>query len=443
MTLGIMAALARRGLRVAPFKIGPDFIDPGHHTRVTGVISRNLDGWMLSERYNRDCFERHTRGTDIAVAEGVMGLFDGYDGRTDAGSTAQMARWLGLPVLLVVNARSMARSVAPLVQGFERFDPSLRFAGVLFNNIGSPNHLTYLKDALEGHVRMPCLGGILRDDRIAIPERHLGLVTQDEHPLSGQHTDRLVAMIENRMNLDALLDGLPERPPETGPPAPGIRTPSVRIGVASDRAFCFYYQDNLDILEKNGAEIVRFSPLDAPALPERLDGLYFGGGYPELFARQLAGNTALRSRIKELSRAGMPIYGECGGFMYLCRELRDVEGTPHPMTGCFPMVTAMYPRLKSLGYRQVTQTRDSVLGPAGQQMRGHEFHYSEIISDSDGPATVYSVEKRIGNHRTAEGFSTARTLGSYVHLHFGSRPEVAGHFIKACQAFQQERKSVS
>ena len=251
VTLGLMAALKRRGFTVAPFKVGPDFIDPGHHGRITGMSSRNLDGWMLPREYNLACFQNTAENADIAVVEGVMGLFDGYDGKSEAGSTAQMAKWLGLPVVLMVDARSMARSAAALVQGFENFDPDLAFLGVVFNHLGSPRHLQYLKEALEDRVRMDCLGGLLRDEAIAIPERHLGLVTEDEHGLTPDAVDRLADLIERRIHLDDLLFRLPEIPIDRHAIAgsgPGHATPApaVRIGVARDKAFCFYYPDNID-----------------------------------------------------------------------------------------------------------------------------------------------------------------------------------------------------
>ena len=327
---------------MAPFKVGPDFIDPGHHTRITGTVSRNLDGWMLPRAYNMDGFARASAGGDIALIEGVMGLYDGYDGRSDAGSTAQMAKWTGAPVVLVVDAKSMARSAAALVYGFERFDPDLDFAGVIFNNVGSPRHLAYLREALEGRVNMPCLGGIPRDDGVAIPERHLGLVTREEHEASPETTTRLADLVENHIDLDALWDRLPDLAvmPETcvpRPPGPAAGEAAVRIGVAADKAFCFYYQDNLDLLAARGAEVVPFSPISDPALPGGLDGLYFGGGYPELFADKLAENDTMRRRILEKSTSGMPIYGECGGFMYLGREIRDTGGRTIPHDRLFPL----------------------------------------------------------------------------------------------------------
>ena len=299
ISLGLMAALAGRGLRVAPFKVGPDFIDPGHHRQAAGRAGRNLDGWMLPRAANERTFRRSAGAADVAVVEGVMGLFDGYDGRSESGSTAEMAKWLGLPVLLVVDARSMARSAAALVQGFENFDPGLRFAGVAFNRMGSERHLRYLREALADTVRMPCLGGFDRDEAVSVPERHLGLVTAEDHPLDARRLARLAAMVEAGLDVDGLLSTLPQIAAdlETPAPQPPASAPA-RIGVARDRAFCFYYEDNLERLERCGARLVPFSPLADRELPPDLDGLYFGGGYPELSAAALAGNASMRAGVR-------------------------------------------------------------------------------------------------------------------------------------------------
>ena len=441
LTLALLAALSARGYRLAPFKVGPDFIDPGHHTRLTGTPSRNLDGWMLTRAYNEALFRRCSRQAEMTMVEGVMGLYDGYDGRSEAGSTAQMAKWLNLPVLLVVDARSMARSAAALLQGFEHFDPEVRFAGVLFNRIGSPRHLTYLKEALEGHVRMPCLGGIPREASIAIPERHLGLHTADDHPLAPSTVRLLVELVETHVDMDRLI-ALSEASVAADPSLdietvqPGLR---VRIGVARDAAFCFYYQDNLELLEACGAEIVFFSPLTDTHLPEGIDGLYFGGGYPELHAAILAGNQHLKEEIHICSQRGMPIYAECGGFMYLCRQLTDIAGKTHPMVGCYPFETRMLPRRRALGYREIHLTAPSLLGSPGGVGRGHEFHYSELSGDIDAVETVYAANPRSGQEMAAEGFRVHNTLGSYIHLHFGRNPAMAFHFVENCHTFQQER----
>jgi cobyrinic acid a,c-diamide synthase len=441
VSLGLMAALRRRGWRVAPFKVGPDFIDPGHHARAAGTPSRNLDGWMLPQETNRNIFRQAARSADVAVVEGVMGLFDGFDGRSEEGSTAQMAKWLGLPVLLVVDARSMARSAAALVQGFERFDPQLRFAGVLFNRVGSPRHLEYLRQALEGQVAMDFLGGLPREDALAIPERHLGLHTAEDHPLGPDRLARLASLVEDHVDLERLVRALPEVRGDNGgecPPDPGFaQPPRVRLGVARDAAFCFYYPDNLDLLARAGADLVTFSPLNDTDLPPGLAGLYLGGGYPELHARRLAQNSGMRAAIGRAGRAGMPIYAECGGLMYLCRELDPGEGARWPMCGRFPFGVRMLARRRALGYREVRLTSGTLLGPAGACLRGHEFHYSEIAESAAGVDTVYRIAPRRGDSGgTPEGYRVGNTVGSYVHLHFGSFPAAATHLVEACRRWR-------
>ena len=294
VTLGLLSALRRRGLAVQPFKVGPDFIDPGHHGRAAGRCSRTLDGWILSREANLSLFRRHAAQAQVAVVEGVMGLFDGYDGASEAGSTAQMAKWLGLPALLVVDARAMARSAAALVQGFAAFDPELALAGVVFNRVGGAGHWQYLQEAMERLPDVKCLGGLPREPDITIPERHLGLVTSEDHPLGEEYLERLAAWVEGHLDLDRLLASLPPLPqPPAAPPA-SPQPPLVRLGVARDRAFCFYYPENLEWLEHFGAELVPFSPLTDRQLPAGLHGLYLGGGYPELFAGQLAANEGIK-----------------------------------------------------------------------------------------------------------------------------------------------------
>jgi cobyrinic acid a,c-diamide synthase len=437
ITLALMAAFKRRGLRVAPFKAGPDFIDPGHHTAITGVAGRNLDGWMLNKATNLDIFRQNTGQADIAVVEGVMGLFDGYDGRSEAGSTAQLAKWLNLPVLLVVDARSMARSAGALVQGFENFDQDLKFAGVLFNKVGSPVHLDYLTQALEGNVKMTCLGGVGRNPDIEIPSRHLGLVTSDDHCLNDQMQKALADLVENCMDLDRLLASLPWMPAEP-PTPPKKKSPFVRIAVARDAAFCFYYPENIELLEQAGARIVYFSPLSDASLPDNIDGLYLGGGYPELHAATLTQNTGFRQAVAKASQNQMPIYAECGGFMTLCQTLEDLDGQCHDMVGCFGFTCRMSKRLRALGYREITLNRDTILGPAGVTARGHEFHYSSL--DDHMEKTVYNGSDRAGRTRAVPGFAKNRTLGSYLHLHFKSNPNVPENFVQACSQYQKERK---
>ncbi len=437
VSLGLMAALVRRGLEVAPFKIGPDFIDPGHHGPVCGRTSRNLDGWMLSRRYNRDCFLTHAAGADVAVVEGVMGLFDGADGGSQSGSTAEMAKWLGLPVILVVDASRMARSAAALVHGFAAFDPDLKLAGVIFNRVGSRVHRRHLERAMESCDLPPLLGCIYRDTALAIQERHLGLVTAQDSPLDTDRIANLAAMVENSIDLDRLLDSLPEV--ETRPAGYLSAVPTALLAVARDRAFCFYYQDNLDLLQKAGAEIVFFSPLEDENLPPDIDGIYLGGGYPELRAADLAANDRLLRQIRQASRAGMPVYAECGGLMYLGRSLTDLEGRRHRMCGCLPLDFRMQDRLRRLGYRRVTLMTASILGPAGLRIKGHEFHYSTVMETGEELSKAYRVEDRPGGCCPAEGYTLRRTLGSYVHLHWGSCPEAASRLAASCLEYRQLR----
>lgn len=435
LTLGLLAACRRRGLTVQPFKVGPDFIDPGHHAQVTGRLSHNLDGWMLSVDENLRIFRKYADTAAVAVVEGVMGLFDGYDGRSEAGSTAQMAKWLGLPVLLIIDARSMARSAAALVHGFATFDPDLTLAGVVFNRVGSPTHLDYLRQAMAQAGDVRCFGALPREAGLAIPERHLGLITSEDHRLDEGYLGRLADMVEEHLDLGSLLDALPIVTFEKVPALPAL-PPDVRLGVARDRAFCFYYPENLNWLTHYGAEIVPFSPLEEEKLPE-VHGLYLGGGYPELFARQLSANQTMLRAIRERVRAGLPVYAECGGLMYLSREIIDLEGERHAMAGVFPFSVRMLPRLKALGYREVSLIRDGLLGPAGTRARGHEFHYSEILAEPEDLPKLYRLTARSDGKPLPEGYWLHQTLASYVHLHFSSNPEVARHLVDRCRLFKE------
>ena len=423
VTLALLAALSRRGVKVAPFKVGPDFIDPGHHARACGRESRNLDGWMCGRTQVAQTFARGCTGAEVAVVEGVMGLFDGASGSDASGSSAQIADWLSGRVVLVVDAARQARSAAALVKGFVAFDPQLEFAGVIFNNVASPNHAELLREALESTPGLPpLLGCLARDPEVALPERHLGLLTAEE---AGRDTDffaHLADWLEAGVELEPLLKMVRGGQAE----APSLSEPSpagVRIGVARDEAFCFYYRDNLEALEAAGAELVEFSPLHDPALPERLDGLYLGGGYPEVHAEQLVANAGLRAQIRGRIEAGMPVYAECGGLIYLCEA---VDG--QPLCGALSAEAQMLSKRKALGYRDVALSEAGPLGPAGTRVRGHEFHYSQLTMPAH-IERVYRVFDRKGRELEPEGYRVHNLLASYVHLHFGSAPQVAGYLV--------------
>ena len=440
LSLALMAAYARRGLVVQAFKAGPDFIDPGHHALATGRPSHNLDGWMLSPEENRRILARHAGSADLAIVEGVMGLYDGFDPRGEQGSTAHLAKLLDLPVLLTVDARAMARSLAALARGFVEFDPELAWVGLAANRVGGPSHADLLGQAMEEVPGLAFLGGLPQRADLALPERHLGLVTAEEGGFTPATWQALADWAEQSLDLDDIWQLLPAR---DLPPPPRLPSPAhgIRLGVARDEAFCFYYAENLRHLEAAGARICFFSPLRDPAPPPDLDGLYLGGGYPELFARQLAANQGMRWEVNRLVQQGLPIYAECGGMMYLGQELTDLEGQRWPMAGGLPLCSTMLPRLRSLGYREVTLTQDCLLSPAGSRLRGHEFHYSEINQAGPGLNDMaYAVQGRRGQMDQVRAYRRHNVLASYVHLHLGSNPACAAHWVEFCHQAREQRR---
>ena len=419
VSLGIMAALAGRGLNVQPFKCGPDFIDPTLHRLVTGRVSRNLDVRMCGPDYVRTLFSRHAPEDGVSVIEGVMGLFDGGN-----GSAARLATLLSLPVILLVDVHAAAESAAAVIKGFETLDPEVQVAGVILNRVAGERHFQMIADAAKKYCRAEIIGGLPYDNTVTLPSRHLGLLMGTEVNLNRQ---RLVEMMEEHLDLDRLLElshlaksGSPER--ETLQSAPENR---VRLGVAWDDAFCFYYQDNLEMLQQAGAEIVLFSPLNDAELPGNLDGLYLGGGYPELHAAALTANTSIRREILEFSRSGRPVYAECGGFMYLTSAIVDVQGGKYPMVGVYPVSSKMRKHSCRLGYRQVEMQTDTLLGSRGSHCYGHEFHYSEIEAPPSHVARGYILDTG-----QPEGYLMDNTLAGYVHLHWGRTPETARNFVE-------------
>ena len=423
VTLGIMAALRQRGFTVQPFKCGPDFIDPTLHLAVTGRVSRNLDIRMCGPDYVRQCFRRHaqTDGQSVAVVEGVMGLFDGGN-----SSAAELAALLGLPVLLVLDVRSMAESAAAVLKGFESLDSRIKVAGVIFNQVGSERHLQMVSEAVQEHCQAEIIGSLPRDSGISLPSRHLGLHLGSEVELNRQ---QLVNLIEQHLDLARLLHFADNAAISAAPPiAPLEPVGNVRLGVAWDEAFCFYYQDNLDMLKEAGAALILFSPLHDKALPDNLDGLYFGGGYPELHAAQLAANREMRTQVLAFSRSGRSIYGECGGFMYLCAGITDNDGQQQPMVGVYPVTAQMNRRLRRLGYRQIRMQTETLLGPAGSVLHGHEFHYSEI---EPMPESVQRAA--LLDDGRSECYLIDKTLAGYVHLHWGRNPEAVRYFVHAME----------
>ncbi len=423
VTLGVLAALKKRGLSVAPFKCGPDYIDPEFHKAACGSISRNLDLWMMGEGNVHSTFLRNSQNCDISVVEGVMGLFDGI-GSGNEGATAKVAKTLNLPVLLVVNARGIAGTIAPLVKGFIDFEDGVNICGIIANNVGSANHAELLKNALEHHNLPPLLGYLPRNDEFEILERHLGLIsateTVDGTTISPLY-DKLAKNVEKYFNLDEILKICTTEFPNLNKISSQYPIIPQRVAVALDDAFHFYYEDNLDLLRACGMEIVPFSPLKDECLPVNIDWIYIGGGFPESFAEKLAENIMMKTELANFADAGGLIYAECGGLMYLSRGIIDHSGKSFEMCGIIPVWTKMDKKMRSLGYREVRTTCDSPFDKAGTVFRGHEFHWSSVIEDdeSDSSCTHFcEIRNARGGDWKLGGYKYKNVFASYVHAHF-------------------------
>ncbi len=428
--IALMRALARRGLSVQGFKCGPDYIDPTFHAQATGRPACNLDTWMMGRNGVRALWDSRAHDADAAVCEGVMGLFDSRAPGDPAGSTADCARALGIPVALVFNARGMAWSAAALVAGFQLYAARMgvRLIGVIANNAGSPRHADILRRALDGEGLPPLLGALPRNEAWRLPERQLGLLPSEEVGATTAWLDALAEEAENHIDLDLLLRLTATRRPERpAPPAPRAARPR-RMAVAKDKAFCFYYEENERVLAALGWELLPFSPLKDTALPPAVDALYLGGGYPEVFARQLSDNAAMRRAIHDFAEQGGEIYAECGGYMYLCSRLEasgEADGirgdaVSWPMCGVIDATARMGDRIRSLGYREATTRGDPPFGLGRTRFRGHEFHWSDIELHRDYPP-LYSV-------RTASGWKDAgvavgNVRAGYIHLYWGDLNE--------------------
>lgn len=436
VALAITSALIARELQVQVFKGGPDFLDTGHHTRISGRVARNLDTWMLSADANREVVREAMHGADVLVAEGMMGLFDGKDGLTDTGSSAEIAKLLGFPVVLVVDAGKSARSVAALLLGFESFDMKLPLAGVILNHVASDRHFEMLRAAIHSACETPVLGWLPRDASMSIPERHLGLRSVEEAD-GGESVEalraRLASLAEKHLDIPRLLalrTGISADPEQR---ARQVLPGTVRIGIARDRAFSFYYEDNLDLLRQQGATLVPFSPLNDAELPPDLDALYLGGGYPELHAGQLSSNVRMLSSVREFVSSGRPVYAECGGMIFLSNELKTMDGSSYPLAQVLPFEIEMTGKLVNFGYVTVELTQDCLLGSTGTTLRGHSFHYSRIANDQKLD-TTYRIAYSLSRREENEGFRVANVLASYVHLHFRTSPGVAESFVNAAIA---------
>jgi len=481
---GLMGAFTRRGYRVQGFKVGPDFIDPSYHTAATGRWARNLDTWLLPRARVQELFRAAAAGADLAVIEGVMGLFDGLRGRGERGSSAEIAKLLGCPVILVVDVHAQARSAVVEFLGCRALDPELPLAGVILNRVHGPRHLKMLRESFQAERGIPVLGAIQEGSLPRLQERHLGLVPVPEQQGAGAALSELAEMVAKQVDLEEILKvaraaprcapslGTGEAAPDAAAPdavppdeaslhqaspearegartgigegewgleaaaaggAAGSSGARVRVAFAWDEAFNFYYRDGLDALQEFGIELVPFSPLRDSGLPPGARGVIIGGGFPELFAEQLAANSEMRESLRRAYKDGLPIYAECGGFMYLCENLVDHEGRPHVMAGLVPGSCRMEERLVGMGYVTARALTGNILCEAGAVLRGHEFHYSSFVPPGDSFPWAFSLS-RGGGERRPDGYARANLLASYFHFHFASGPRAAARFAAACRA---------
>lgn len=435
VTLGLLSVLKKRGLRVQPCKVGPDYLDTAWHTAVTGTASRNLDSFMLPEPVLNALFCEQMQQADVAVIEGVMGLYDGYGTDPNYCSTAAMAKQLGCPVVLLVDGKAVSTSIAATVMGFQHFDPTLHIAGVIVNRVNSESHFQLLKTAIEHYCSVPVLGYVPRVDGVTLPERHLGLVTARESVVNQQAWQDFAARLESTLDIDQLLalshlDALAQGEWSELPASNAGE--GLTVAMADDEAFNFYYPDNVALLARTGVNIVRFSPLHDRELPD-CQMVWLGGGYPELHAAALAANITMLDSLRKAHNRGVAIYAECGGLMYLGSQLEDVDGVVHQMADIIPGHSKMGKRLTRFGYCEAQACQPTLLAAEGDVLRGHEFHYSDFSPET--PAVLACRKVRDGKPVQAwsGGWQVGNTFASYLHVHFAQHPSMLNHWLNAAR----------
>lgn len=430
LSFTLMALLQKKGYRIQPFKIGPDYIDGGYHRLATGKDSINLDLWMMGWKGVHESFARFASMADVSVIEGMGALYDGKNGTT-SGSSAEIAKKLGTPVILVIDIWGATVTTGALIEGLLQFDPKVKVAGIILNSAGSTRHYDMVMKALKPALRKKVIGYLLRDRSREIPERHLGLRTLEENPKAIQVLRDTVAAASKTLDITRLAKILKLKKRKIFPNSFVSSPVEVRLGVARDSVFCFYYAENLRMLQQAGAELVFFSPLKDKKLPQGLDGLYFGGGYPESFPQKLSTNRKMRQAILQKINEGMPVYAECGGLMYLSESLRGFEGKAFPMVNALPLKVQMDRKRLHLRYIEIKTTASTLLGPKGTVARGHEFHYSSVVSNRYRGSMIYQGVNSAGE-KFAEGYAYGNLLASYCHLHFRSNPLMPTFFVQAC-----------
>ncbi len=430
IAMGLMAAL-NPAMRVQPFKVGPDYIDPAFHSYITGRPCRNLDSWMLADRYLKYLYHKNSADADISVIEGVMGLYDGAEIGSDIGSTAQVAKILRLPVVLVVDGKGISQSVAAVVKGYADFDRQVNLKGVIFNNLSSENHYRLLKEAVEMYSSIKTYGYLPKMIDVSLPERHLGLVPAIEQGELKFVIDKIAQVIRKTVDIEGLVKLSHSARKCSAPKIEINKITNIRLALAFDKAFNFYYQDNLDLLQIMGAEIIRFSPLADQRLPQNIDALVLGGGFPEVFAAELASNRPMLTDIKHNLERGLPYIAECGGLMYLCNSITDLNAEKHQMVGWFKGDSLMTKRLQRFGYAELKTLQPSIYGEPDKTIRVHEFHRSKIEMKDE--RSIFELRK-IRNKQLVKqwqcGFAKNRGVGSYAHLHYYANLSFPQSFIK-------------
>jgi len=434
VTRALLTALKSKGLAVQPFKIGPDFIDPMYHSAIVGRPSVNLDYWMMGKAGIRDVFSRWSQNADVAVIEGMGALFDGANG-TSEGSAAHIAAILGIPAVVVIDVFGMTRTTAAIMDGINSFDRNVKIAGFILNRCGymdSAVHMSLIKDAIGPERWSRVLSVVSSSPALEVKERHLGLITTHENSASDYNGD--LCRVAKQIDADKIF-GSSLKPKGNSKQQyfkPLTLPPSARLAVARDAAFCFYYEENLAALKAAGFEIVEFSPIGGDTLPPGTDAVYFGGGYPESFARELADNVNLAAQLRRAAKLGMPIYGECGGLIYLGRSLTGFDGKTYSMSGILPVNFVMDSAYLQIRYIEMTTRRDSLLGPAGTLIRGQEFHQSRIAS-SDLSPDFYAAKTSEG-HEYMDGYQYQNVVASYAHIYFNSCADAASNFVNAARS---------
>ncbi len=424
---GLMACFRKKGLRVQGFKVGPDFLDPTYHSLVTQRASRNLDTWLMGEQGVLETFAHSTKDADIAVIEGVMGLFDGSSAKSDEQSSAEIARLLNTPVLLVLDVYALGRSAAALVAGCVHMGKGLRISGVILNRVGSQKHAQLCKDAIEHETKVPVLGWLPNNEQISLPSRHLGLFAADSS--MDNKLKAIQQSVEKNVEIERVLAIAKDAPPLEIQEQKSLQNgKEVKIGIAMDESFFFYYEDNFDILRALGAKLLFFSPCNDSALPE-VDALLIGGGYPEINAQKLEENVSMRNAILKFIEQGGLVYAECGGLMYLGRTTSSTEGRVHYMVGALELDTRLTKEL-TLGYTELEGVTQSALSAKGEILKGHEFHYSKVADIDEDARFCYKVRKGRGIKDSMEGYLVYNTLASYTHLHFRGNLSFAQRLLK-------------